>query len=228
MPFDRHSFWKNPGAPQHVDAYGKDVIERLLPENTLDLANVTRLVVDTIQKYVAIPQWSILELGSGTGRNLAGLAKAGYSKLGGVEINPDAVKLGLKHFPELASIPVQIAPVEQMIKTVSDTDVIFTQGFLMLLPPDHEWVITEIAKKARHLIVTIEGERPASFHVWPHDYKQLIEAAGWNQVEAHTCEAWPPLPSTTVLRVFEPNIMVPVKSSPVYEIAPNSGTGNKA
>jgi SAM-dependent methyltransferase len=213
MKFDRHAFWKNPGAPANVDAYSEAVIARCRPEFYLDLVNVTRLVVETVKKY-AIPAMSITELGCGTGRNLVGLYKAGFEEVFGVELSQDAFDLGMKTFPELAKIMCLIAPVENVIKNLPEFDVIFTQGLLMLLPPDLEWVISEMAAKARFMIFTIEGERPPSFHAWPHDYQQIIEADGkWEQVEVHTCEDWEPLPKTTVLRVFlrvDRNFQLPI------------------
>jgi SAM-dependent methyltransferase len=204
MKFDRQAFWKNPGAPANVDAYGENVISHCRPEFYLDLVNVTRLVVETLNKY-ASPEMHILELGSGTGRNLASLHQAGYKYLCGLEINQDAVNLGNATFPEFREIPVLVAPVEDAIANYIDfvkADVVFTQGLLMHLPPDQEWVIQEMAKKARRLIITIEGERPPSFHAWPHDYQKIIEAEGWQQVEAHSCEAYAPFPKTTIKRVF--------------------------
>lgn len=53
------------------------------------------------------------------------------------------------------------------------------------------------------MILIIEGERDPDFNAWPHDYKTLIEQSGeWEQVETHSCENYPPLPKTTIKRVF--------------------------
>jgi len=85
----------------------------------------------------------------------------------------------------------------------NSVDVIFTQGFLMHLPPELEWVIETLPEKARRLIVTNEGERRSSFHAWSHDYQGIIEGThAWEQVEMHSDERFPPLPATTVKRVF--------------------------
>lgn len=199
MPaFDRHSFWKDPAASGFPNAW----TEHCRPEFYLDLVNVTRLVVETLQKY-ADPKMSILELGCGTGRNLAGLADAGFKHLAGIEINETAVKLGRKTFPRFRKIPVTVSPLETVIRELEPVDVIFTSGVLMHLPHDLEWVISLLRSKARKVILVNEGEREASFHAWPHDYKSLIEAGGlWKQVEAHSDEAYPPLPKTTIKRVF--------------------------
>ena len=215
MNFDRHAFWRDPAK----SPYPAPWVEHCKPEFYLDLVNVTRLIVETMQKY-ARPEWSILELGSGTGRNLAGLYQAGYRNLLGIEINPDAVELGQEHFPEYRDVSVMVAPIEDMIHKLAPVDVIFTSGVLMHLPYDLEWVIQLLREKARRLIITNEGEREASFHAWPHNYKALLEDGGqWRQVEWHTGEAYPPLPKTTIKRVFVKEYSEP-EPEPVMEAAP--------
>lgn len=195
---ERHAYWRNPrgsNLPKHY-------IDACVPEYFLDLPNVTRLVVETMQKY-ARPEDAILEIGAGTGRNLAGLWKAGFEKVYGIEINQDAWDLGNKTFPELENARCMIAPVENAIGNFPEMDVIYSQSCLMHLPPDQEWVITTMAEKARKVIVTIEGEHAPVLYSYMHNYKALIEAVeGWHQVETHSCEAWAPFPASTVLRVF--------------------------
>lgn len=196
--FDRHAFWKNPGA----SGLPADWIAHCRPEFYLDLEHVTELIVSTIGKY-AKRSWSILEIGCGTGRNLAGLYQAGYRKLAGIEIAPDTVALGRKTFPELEHIKIDIAPIEDMFKTLPQYDLIYTSGVLMHLPVDLEWIIAGLCDKAKRVIVVNEGERAASFHAWPHDYVGILQASGeWKQVEWHTDENYPPLPKTTIKRVF--------------------------
>jgi SAM-dependent methyltransferase len=210
MSFDRHAFWKDPaksGFPEPWVAHCK-------PEFYLDLVNVTRLIVETMGKY-AKPEWSILELGCGTGRNLAGLYRAGYRRLMGVEINQQAVDLGREHFPEYRDVSVMVAPIEDILGKLPPVDVIFTSGVLMHLPHDLEWVIKLLPEKAKRLIITNEGEREPSFHAWPHDYRALLEVGGWKQVETHSGENYPPLPKTTIKRVF-----VRVLPEPVVEAKP--------
>lgn len=198
QPFKRHEFWKDPAS----SGYPEFAVAHCKPEFYLDLVNITRLMVDTVLKY-ANPKMSVLELGCGTGRNLAGLYQAGFRKLAGVEINQTAVDLGMTNFPELAKVKITVAPVEDVIKTLPQYDVIMTQGFLMHLPPELTWVIEEIRDKAKHMILLNEGERLASFHAWPHDYQALMETGGkWQQAETHSDEAYEPLPKTTIKRVF--------------------------
>lgn len=198
MNFDRHAFWKNPAGAPYPAAW----VEHCKPEFYLGLENVTRLIVETVTRY-AKPSWSILELGCGTGRNLAGLYRAGFKKLSGVEINETAVALGRENFPELEHVKIEIAAIEEVFESLPRYDLIFTSGVLMHLPYDLEWIIAGLRDKARKMILVNEGERAESFHAWRHDYAGIIPATGeWNMVEWHTGENYPPLPKTTIKRVF--------------------------
>lgn len=196
--FNRHSFWRNPGK----SGFPREWTEHCEPEFYLDLENVTRLIVETVTKH-GKKNWSILEIGCGTGRNLVGLYREGFHRLAGVEINQAAVDLGRAHFPEYIDIPVTVAPIEDVFADLKQYDLIFTSGLLMHLPVELEWVISGLRDRARKVILINEGERAASFHAWPHPYQEIIEAGGaWKQVETHTDELYPPLPKTTVKRVF--------------------------
>lgn len=197
-PEKRHTYWKDPAG----SGLPKGIYKTCEPEFYLDLVNVTRLVVETIQRY-AQPEWSILELGCGTGRNLAGLYKAGFHNLAGIEINPHAVQLGMIAFPELKDINIAIAPIEDVFADLPRFDVIYTSGVWMHFPHDMEWMISKLRDKARYVIITNEGERLETFHAWLHDYKKIIEEDGiWEQVETHSDEAYPPLHKETIKRVF--------------------------
>jgi len=197
--FDRIKFWNDPAAS------GAPVkrANSCRPEFYLNLENVSRLWVETMTKY-ARKSWSILEIGCGTGRNLVALQKAGFKKVSGIEISPKTVAVGMKAFPEYADMQVIIGPAEKVIDEVGDFDVIYTSGLLMHIPPEHEWLFERISQKARKLIVTVEGEslRHVSEHAWNRDYQVVFEALGWKQLETETCEGYPPLPVTTIKRVF--------------------------
>lgn len=196
--FDRHSFWRDPA---HYEGAPKIYQQSCAPEFYLDLVNITRLVVSTLERF-AEKDWSILEIGCGTGRNLVGLQKAGFTNLSGVEINPAAVALGREHFPEYRAIDVLVSPIEEVINDLPDYDVIYTQGVLMHLPYELAWVIATIAQKAREVVLINEGERGRVYHVWDHKFRDIFERNGWQQVEEETGDKYPPLPATTIKRVF--------------------------
>jgi len=199
--FDRRKFWRDPAASSYTFPFAT----HCRPEFYLDLDNVTRLVVSTIARYCAPNDASILEIGCGTGRNLVGLVDAGYTNVSGVEISAKAVAVGREQFPEYKDIDVQIAPIEDIIKSLPEYDVIYTQGCLMHLPYDVDWVIDEIKRKAKHLIMTIEVEamERKRFHVWGRSYEEHITKGGeWFQIETENGSQYPPLRKITIKRVF--------------------------
>jgi len=198
MKFDRMEFWKDP-----TQSGITDLIPTCRPEFYLDLHNISAMVVDVMERY-AQKTWSILEIGCGTGRNLVALKQAGYKKVRGIELSERTIEVGRARFPEYGSISVINAPVEEAIKRIRSADVIYTSGLLMHLPYEADWVLEEISRKARYLIMTNEGEtsRSESVHVWRRDYQDVFEGLGWHQVEMSTGEKYPPLPKTTIKRVF--------------------------
>lgn len=198
MKFDRLEYWKNPAdksVPRELRLDGS-------PEFYLKLDGITDLVVSMLEKYLT-PEQSILELGSGTGRNLAGLKRNGFVDVAGIELNERAVALGLQHFPELADVPVKIGAVESALKRHAKVDCIFTQGLLQHLPPDLDWIFATIAKKANCLVMVIENEWPSGLRSWARDYKTIFEGLGWVQVEARVNTGLKGHVPTTALRIFE-------------------------
>lgn len=197
--FDREKFWMDP------DASGAPEKRRRTcrPEFYLGLENVSELVVSTLKRH-ARKSHSILEIGCGTGRNLVALKQAGFKKLCGIEISPKTVAVGRQAFPEYEDIQVIIGAAEKVIDEVGDFDVIYTSGLLMHIPPEHEWLFERMSQKARKVIMTNEGEslRAVSEHAWNRDYKVIFEALGWREVEMETGDKYPPLPATTIKRVF--------------------------
>lgn len=194
---DRHTFWWDPEASSRLH-----LVPTCKPEYYLDLKNITDMVVSTIERYCD-KEMSILEIGCGTGRNLVGLFQAGYKNISGIEISAKAVEIGREYFPEYREISVTIAPVEDVIESLSDYDVIYTQGCLMHLPYELDWVIEAIKAQANYLILTNEGELRHGEHAWARNYKEYITRGGaWRQIEMENGSKYPPLPSSTIKRVF--------------------------
>jgi 2-polyprenyl-3-methyl-5-hydroxy-6-metoxy-1,4-benzoquinol methylase len=196
--FNRQEFWRDPEASSF-----DQLIPTCRPEFYLDLPNVTKLVVNTIVEHCS-RDMEILEIGCGTGRNLIGLMAAGFENLSGIEISQRAVDIGQVAWPEYKKIDVTVAAIEDVARDLAEYDVIFTQGCLMHLPHDLDWIIQIIKKKAQNLILTNEGEPRQGVHAWARDYRQYIEQGGiWSQVEMEIGSKYPPLPPSTIKRVFK-------------------------
>jgi SAM-dependent methyltransferase len=197
--FNPESFWMDPEASGASDKR----VSSCKPEYYLGLENVTTLVVTTLKRY-AKKSDTILEIGCGTGRNLVALKKAGFKFVSGIELSPKTVEVGWKHFPSYKKIQVIIGAAEKVIDDVGDFDVIYTSGLLMHIPPEHEWLFERISKKARKVIMTNEGEllRHKTEHAWNRNYKWIFEDLGWKEVEMEIGDKYPPLPATTIKRVF--------------------------
>lgn len=200
MEFDRIKLWKDP----ENSGYDETLIHGCRPEFYVGLSRVSDMIVDVMERH-AKKSWSILEIGCGTGRNLVALKNAGFYRVRGIEISQRAIDVGIETFPEYAEIEVMTSAVEDIIKDIRPTSVIFTSGMLMHLPFELDWVLEEISKKATKLIVTNEAEleRKDSIHVWRRNYKDVFEALGWAQVEATRADVYG-LPPWTIKRVFVP------------------------
>lgn len=191
--FDRVKFWQDPpnsGAPEHL-------IPSCRPEFYLELDNVTHLWVSTLKKYVQVDD-SILEIGCGTGRNLVGLQKAGFRDVAGIEISQKTVDIGREFFRH--QLDITVGAIEDV--EIPRKDVIYTSGLLMHLPHELDWVIDDIAQKAQKVIVIVEGEQTDAINAWTRNYQKVFEGWGWVQHEFEHCDKYPPLPYTTVKRVF--------------------------
>ena len=197
MNFNRTEFWKDPDNSDQPQG----IINICRPEFYLNLTGITGLIVDTLKKYVLFDD-SIVELGCGTGRNLAGLKGAGFENLFGIDISEKAIQVGRDVFPLLENITIECSAVEDTIKKLSKCDCIFTQGFLQHLPPDIDWIHKTMTMKARKVIMIIENERPHGERSWARDYKKIFMDLGWIEVDSKINTNQRGHSPTTALRVF--------------------------
>jgi len=200
MTFDRKEYWRNPD-----DSDLPEAVKRICrPSYFIDLDSVTELIVDKLTNYLDVKD-SIMELGAGTGRNLAGLLNAGFVNVSGIEINQDAINLGKKVFSELTDVPIYCDAVEDAIYEMENYDCIYTQSILMHLSPEVDWIFKEISDRANKFIMTIENEKPDTSNgiCWRRNYKDIFEGFGWHEVEGYAgtgCRAHAPF---TTVRVFK-------------------------
>src|SRR5215217_9793129 len=99
---NRIHFWSNPADADRT-MKSQPFYPYTLPEFYLDKHGFSDIINNSIRKY-ADKQWSILDLGCGTGRGLADLYRSGYHNLSGVDINPHAIELGKSTYPDLKAV----------------------------------------------------------------------------------------------------------------------------
>lgn len=197
--FDRQTFWDDPLNSGHES---DNVRQTCDPCFYLNLDSVTKFVIDNLEHYLN-RDCSILEIGCGTGRNLVALKRAGFRFLQGVEISELAIETGRAHFPEYKDINVIHSPIEDIIYYLEPVDAIFTQGCLMHIPYEFDWVLDQMRVISGKFIMTIEGETmQPDVHKWKRNYQFYFERDDWKQIEEQNCEEIAGLPATTFKRIF--------------------------
>lgn len=181
------------------------------PDYFIGQDDITQMVVSTLSKYLNHSD-SVVELGCGTGRNLAGLHDVGFTDLRGVEISQNSIDIGRKSFKSLNGIFIQCAAVEDVIQSMPKVDCIFTVGLLMHLPPESNWIHQVMSYKAQKIITTMEMELPYHggtllggevFTWFRGSYDKIFFEYGWRQTEWHSCEDVKILSKNHWLRVYE-------------------------
>ncbi len=176
-----------------------------LPQRYLNERASRQFIVEIVRRY-ANANWTVFEIGCNAGANLDRLFRAGFTRLGGIEINPEAVKLLSETFPELASqVEIYDAAVEEVIQTIPDDafDIIFTMAVLEHIHRDSEWTFQEMARIARRYLITIEDEKSSGWGHFPRNYRKVFERLGLAQVESMNCRSIEGLGDRFVARVFE-------------------------
>lgn len=179
-----------------------------LPENYLQGSVRSAYLVELVERFIGGVgrEARILELGCNVGRNLDHLFRAGFKDLTGIEINPEALEILRKRFPELSGIAkIEIGSIEERIKAYDDGrfDVVFTMAVLEHLHFESEWVFAEMARVTKHLLVTIEDERSLSDRHFPRRYDRIFTGLGLKQVEFQECVKLEGLGPGFFARVFQ-------------------------
>lgn len=127
----------------------------------------------------------ILELGSGTGRNLHYLLSSGYDNVFGIEISNKAMDLMKQKYPDI--LYVWNDSIENKIKNINtgEFDIVFSMAVLMHIHGDSEWIFNEIVRITKRYLITIEEEKNGGKgrkHL-PRNFKNIFEDLGMKQVE---------------------------------------------
>lgn len=122
-------------------------------------------------------QITILELGSGTGRNLRYLLEAGYHSLLGIELSPNYIEAMREHYPRLSDRVLQ-GPIEDILPRLPNRyDLVFSMAVLEHIPPESEGVFRHIARVSKELL-TIEDEIRSNPRQFPRNYRNVFCALG--------------------------------------------------
>jgi len=187
-----HDFWRRPDPANRPSGY-------------LEGADRSLFLTEIVNHHVP-RQAEILEIGCNVGRNLHYLATAGFTKLSGIEINEEAVRLLRVTFPELAqTVQIWNEPVENAITKFHDRQfgLVYTMAVLEHIHPDSEWIFAEMARITSDVLVTIEDERGVSWRHFPRDYGALFRGLGLQQVDVRDCDDIEGLGSDFRARVFK-------------------------
>jgi SAM-dependent methyltransferase len=151
-----HEFWRQPTPPgnnphDYVRATGRS---QALLEIVSDLPTDAR----------------ILEVGCNAGRNIAYLFDHGYTGVEGVDINPHAVELLRKAFPQLADREIHIGAAGETLPKFADDefDLVYTMAVLEHIHPDESTVFDDMARIGKQ-VLAIEPEGRLSHRQFPHD-----------------------------------------------------------
>lgn len=147
----------------------------------------SRALVSFVKAKFPDRRITILELGSGTGRNLHHLHEAGYQHLLGIELAPNYIAAMCAVFPKLSDRVLQ-GPIEDVLPQLPNKyDLVFTMAVLEHIPPDSEWVFHHISRVAKEL-VTIEDEVTTSHRHFPRNYCEVFcelgmtYLGGWQKI----------------------------------------------
>ena len=167
----------------------------------------SRFLVELVKKH-ANPEAVIFEIGCSVGMNLNALWNAGFKNLAGLEINEKAVERFKVLYPEVVNSGVKIivSSIEQSIKLLPDKeyDVVVAVRTLAHVHKSSDWVMNEIARITKDILITIEVETPQDWKHFPRNYKDVFEACGMIQIEEPDFDTtMAKMSKDTVVRVFK-------------------------
>lgn len=181
---------------KRIIEYFKNPDEENLPDDYASAVERSVYLVMVINQLFPDRETRILELGSGTGRNLNFLQDAGYTDLSGVEVSPLYLEAMKRHFPDLKA-DIQHGLLEDHVNFIQGFDLIFSMAVLEHIPISS--VFDAIAKGTRFLL-TIEDEVCISWRHYPRRYDYIFKNRGMVQKKVWN---FPPLGNNFKMRLFK-------------------------
>lgn len=164
-----HEFWRQPN-PEGND-----------PNGYIHMIGRSQALLEIISDLPADAR--ILEVGCNVGRNLAHLYDNGYPGVEGVEINPHAIELLRKTFPQLADTRIHLGAAGEVLPGFADDqfDLVYTMAVLEHIHPDESGVFDNMARIGKQ-VLAIEPHGRLSHRQFPHDVPKLFADRGLTQV----------------------------------------------
>lgn len=174
--------------------YARDISEHVFVEPSFYAEASTILISEAIEKVLratgAKEHWRMLEVGCNCGRNLNYLYESDYKNVYGVEINPVAVEHAWQVFPSIAKkITVSDAQSFLAMKPPNDYDLVYSQSVLMHVPPEDDYLFSQMARVAKMGLIICEVETNAGClrrHKYNRNYKNVFEGLGMTQIHKAT------------------------------------------
>ncbi len=163
------AYWRHPSAENTPECY-------------IPWPNRSRILVDQMLRHVNVAR-PILEVGCNVGRNLAALWTAGYRRLTGLEINPDALMRLREVYPELSTYPMIEGDAEEVLPRLTEPfGCIYTMAVLEHFQPGSR-VFSDIARLGQQ-VLAIEPLAHNSGRSFPHDIPAIFQGLGMDLMDA--------------------------------------------
>lgn len=174
-----HQYWAARGGPQ-ADSHNA-------PLDYTKNITWSLMLAEWLRDAGVGPTDPILELGCNIGRNLAWLRRQGFQALGGIEINPHAIKAMKDLYPTTAGVAeITSDSLENALpKCATDAyQVVFTMAVLTHIHPDSDFIFDHMVRIARRYVFTIEDEGTSGSANFQRDYEEVFTRRGCRQVRA--------------------------------------------
>jgi SAM-dependent methyltransferase len=158
--------------------------------------SANRIFLRSLLRNYVDEESSILEIGCNAGANLYCLQDTGYSKLNGIELNPNAIDLMEEEFPELYynMNNIWIGRAQDMLGRLENNqfDTVYTMAVLQHIH-NPEDLFSEIYRITGDILITIEAEKEVmkkrdvalSQFVF-RDYNSIFTELGFTEIECMT------------------------------------------
>lgn len=184
-----HEFWRQPNPA------GND------PNNYIHATWRSKALLEIISDLPKDAR--ILEVGCNVGRNLAYLYDNGYTAVEGVEINPHAVELLRRTFPQLADTKIHIGAAGEVLPKFADDefDLVYTMAVLEHIHPDESGVFDDMARIGKH-VLAIEPKGRLSHRQFPHDIPKVFAERGLTLVSDKSMADFPSNANDPTMKAF--------------------------